>query len=57
MSLIPCRECGKQISTDAAQCPNCGAYTGNVPNQRKIITRFAFIAVLLAVLWYILVGF
>lgn len=52
MALVPCRECGKQISNDATQCPQCGAYTGNVPDSRKILTRFAFIAVLLAVLWY-----
>jgi hypothetical protein len=25
MALKACRECGKQISTDAAKCPNCGA--------------------------------
>lgn len=25
MPLKPCRECGNQISTDAAKCPQCGA--------------------------------
>jgi rRNA maturation endonuclease Nob1 len=25
MALITCRECQKQISTEAKQCPNCGA--------------------------------
>lgn len=25
MALIACRECGKQISTEAKACPNCGA--------------------------------
>jgi hypothetical protein len=25
MALIPCRECGKDISTEAAACPHCGA--------------------------------
>lgn len=24
MALIACSECGKQISTNAASCPNCG---------------------------------
>jgi uncharacterized membrane protein YvbJ len=25
MALIPCDECGKEISEKAAACPNCGA--------------------------------
>lgn len=25
MALFPCRECGKQISTQAQACPHCGA--------------------------------
>lgn len=25
MALIPCRECGREISTQAAACPQCGA--------------------------------
>ncbi len=24
MVLVPCRECGKQISTEAPTCPHCG---------------------------------
>lgn len=24
MALKPCRECGQQVSTEAATCPNCG---------------------------------
>ena len=28
MALIPCRECGKEISDKAPACPNCG-----VPNE------------------------
>lgn len=27
MALIDCRECGKQVSTEAAACPACGAPT------------------------------
>ena len=29
MSLRACRECGKQISTDARVCPNCGKRIGH----------------------------
>jgi len=25
MALVQCRECGQQISTEAASCPRCGA--------------------------------
>jgi hypothetical protein len=25
MALKPCRECGREVSTDAAGCPSCGA--------------------------------
>lgn len=25
MALTPCRECGGQVSTEAAFCPHCGA--------------------------------
>jgi hypothetical protein len=28
MALVPCRECGKQISTEAIGCPSCGAKPG-----------------------------
>jgi predicted nucleic acid-binding Zn ribbon protein len=50
-----CRECGQQVSTDAANCPHCGAL--NDPGGRKVASRFLFFAVLLAVLWYVLVGY
>ncbi len=56
MALVSCPECGKQVSTDATQCPGCGAYTGNVPDKRKIIMRFAFLAVLIAVIGWVLGG-
>jgi len=31
MALISCRECGKQVSTEAAACPACGAPPTKVP--------------------------
>jgi RNA polymerase subunit RPABC4/transcription elongation factor Spt4 len=27
MALVPCRECGKEISTEAPACPHCGRPT------------------------------
>jgi TM2 domain-containing membrane protein YozV len=35
MSLISCRECGKQISNEAAACPGCGKPTGAAPRKSK----------------------
>jgi len=29
MALINCHECGKQVSSTAASCPNCGAPTAS----------------------------
>lgn len=29
MSLINCKECGKEISSKASTCPNCGAKNTN----------------------------
>jgi len=50
MALIPCPECGRQISTLASSCPSCGCPTGGpaakqatqglavaVPNQRVAV--------------------
>lgn len=25
MAMIPCKECGKEVSSEAFKCPNCGA--------------------------------
>ena len=46
MALKPCRECGKQVSTEATACPNCGvpkptrapraARPRSRPSERKI---------------------
>jgi hypothetical protein len=33
MALIKCRECGNQVSTEAATCPHCGAPQRVVPPQ------------------------
>lgn len=36
MALQPCRECGQQVSTEAASCPHCGTPnpTGIPPKQK-----------------------
>lgn len=35
MALIKCKECGKEISSNAKQCPNCGAPK---PKQTSFVT-------------------
>jgi endogenous inhibitor of DNA gyrase (YacG/DUF329 family) len=36
MALVPCRECGHQVSTEASACPSCGAPVVGTP---AIVTR------------------
>ena len=33
MVLVPCRECGKQISTEAPTCPHAAALIGHLHNN------------------------
>jgi ribosomal protein L40E len=50
MALIPCHECGAQISNDAKNCPKCGA-----ANKRlKTMQTIGFGALVLAILVYLL---
>jgi zinc-ribbon domain len=42
MALIKCKECGKEISKSAKQCPNCGYDNRNWFGRRNIISK-AFI--------------
>ncbi|MFY8161797.1 MAG: zinc-ribbon domain-containing protein [Candidatus Kapaibacteriota bacterium] len=35
MALIKCNECGKQVSNNAMQCPNCGNQI-----QQQIVQNF-----------------
>lgn len=41
MSLIACKECGKQVSDDAANCPHCGA---SVPKKTGLLGWIGAIA-------------
>lgn len=40
MALMSCRECGKQVSTEAVACPHCGAPQATPPASTKPITAF-----------------
>lgn len=39
MALKPCRECKREISTDARQCPQCGARNPTDPGGTHPFTR------------------
>jgi hypothetical protein len=47
MSLKPCKECGNMVSTDAKNCPQCGARL-KMTLWAKIIIVFVFFAALSA---------
>ena len=48
MALVPCRECGKEVSDAADKCPNCGITTPS--KKRRQIKLGITLAVILLVL-------
>jgi DNA-directed RNA polymerase subunit RPC12/RpoP len=50
MALIKCRECGKDVSTEAVACPNCGAKPEPPPKPPVPSVRRGFIVGLVIVL-------
>ena len=48
MALVPCRECGKEVSDQAEKCPYCGIKTPSA-KHRKIKLAITLIVVLLVV--------
>lgn len=49
MTLINCKECGKEISDQAKRCPNCGAKTEVSNKQKKNIIIVLCVIVVLVV--------
>lgn len=47
MSLVYCRECGKQISDQAVSCPNCGAMVFSRSGKHKSKSAAILLACLL----------
>ncbi|MDW2975118.1 MAG: zinc-ribbon domain-containing protein [Alphaproteobacteria bacterium] len=54
MSLIKCRECGKEISASARRCPNCG---GKVSRGGRWLKRLVLLVLLLAAGWFLWTNF
>jgi len=48
MSLIECKECGKEISNKAKKCPNCGITINHLINK-KIVIIISFIILILII--------
>ena len=47
MALIKCRECGKEISTNASSCPHCGyVYKKETSTKKIVIVTLITLAVL-----------
>lgn len=48
MSMIICKECGKEISDQAPNCPNCGVVIKkSVPNQKKKDSTLSLLSAIL----------
>ena len=48
MAMVKCKECGKEISTSATECPHCGK---KITKPLVVIFEVIAIVLLLAVLW------
>ena len=57
MALVKCNECGKEISSKAEKCPNCGApVVSSVDAARKVGTSLVRIISMFIFLIFIAVG-
>lgn len=58
MALIPCRECGKEVSDGAKICPYCGV---KLPNKKRYLmrlySRIAIAAVLVGACIFFYISF
>ena len=53
MALVPCRECGKEVSDEAKVCPYCGIKTPSKKrHQRGIILTVCFLLLAVGVVAY-----
>lgn len=51
MALVPCRECGKEVSDQAESCPNCGIKTPSAKRRKiKLAITALVVVVVLSVL-------
>lgn len=57
MALVNCKECGAEVSTEAFDCPKCGAKLKK-PTRTLFgkIIKYSFIAFNLLMLWWMISG-
>jgi hypothetical protein len=53
MSLVKCRECGNEVSSEAKTCPKCGARTKKAINIAPLAGGAAFVLIMA---WYFFGG-
>jgi hypothetical protein len=56
MALGPCRECGKQVSSEAEECPNCGIDSPIRPIRTALDTIKAVIRGLIATCVFLIIA-
>lgn len=56
MALIKCKECGREISSSAINCPHCGAPINSEPTGTSKIAIILGAIIGLPILIYILIN-
>jgi len=51
MALMPCPDCGAQMSVTAKACPNCNAWPGGTSSKMPIVLIGAVVLVIAAFVW------
>jgi len=49
VAMQPCKECGKEVSTQAKKCPNCGKYDPTGSHTRTKIILFGIICIFILI--------
>jgi len=61
MALVPCQECGKEMSAEALTCPGCGkpnkAATDGAQNNRQAVgCALVLLGIVIALLFWPILG-
>ncbi len=56
VSLVKCKECGKEVSNTARKCPHCGVANPAIGPGEAIASFFVGLIVIVAVAWWLLGG-
>lgn len=56
MAIIKCKECGKEISDNASQCPHCGYIYKKTINKKEKSTAFKIIIPIIVAIAVFIIG-